>query len=463
MKAWENFLSQQEMELGVEAVKKWLKPLKVVRFDACNLYLEAKDSFQALWFEEHIRPKIQSKFFNNNNKKIKVHLNVGNSPAAAQKNKNGIPAKKNPPPEKKTSEPFSLTFDLLDPYCTFEHFILAGPNTLVYRLLCKVCGVDENKGAPTMPPELSVFNPIYIHGGSGSGKTHLLMAAAQALSQRGLKVLYVRAETFTQHVVSAIRASEMNVFRQTYRNSDVLLLDDVHYFARKGTTQEELFHTFNTLQLSGKQMVLAANCSPSELEMIEPRLISRFEWGVVLPLEVLVKDQLKLMLEKKAAALHFPLHAKVNEFLINTFSKGPKALTKALQALVLRLHLLESKEGFTARQITVPLAQQLLMDLVQEEEKNTLTGEKIIRITAEYFGIPIDTILGKDKAREAVQPRQFAMFFCRTLLNLPFMKIGGLFFKDHSTVISSVKIIQKGLDANDPDIKGHLTALMKKL
>lgn len=461
MKAWEDFLSQQEQELGADAVNKWLKPLKIVRFDACNLYLEAKDSFQALWFEEHIRPKIQSKFINNNNKKIKVHLNITNAPASPSKNKS-LPSNRNSAPEQKANEPFTLSFDLLDPFCTFHHFVVFGRNTLVYKLLCKVCGIDETTWETTTTPELSVFNPIYIHGGSGTGKTHLLMAAAHVLSKRGLKVLYVRAETFTQHVVSAIRAGEMNVFRQAYRNSDVLLIDDVHYFARKGTTQEELFHTFNTLQLAGKQIILTANCSPSELEMIEPRLISRFEWGIVLPLEVLEKEQLKILLEKKAEALNFPLHAKVTEFLITTFSKGPKSLIKALQALVLRVHLMESRDGIAARHITVPLTQQLLLDLIQEEEKKSLTSEKILQMTADYFGVPLDTIMSKDKAREAVLPRQFAMFFCRTLLNLPFMKIGGIFMKDHSTVMSSVKIVQKALDDNDPEMKGHQLSLLKK-
>ena len=136
------------------------------------------------------------------------------------------------------------------------------------------------------------------------------MATAQALINRGLKVIYARTETFTQHVVTAIRSSEMNILRQAYRNIDVLLLDDVHLFSRKSATQEELFHTFNTLHVANKQIILTSNCSPAELSSIEPRLVSRFEWGLVLPLTPISEEKLKLMLEQKAPALNFPLHPR---------------------------------------------------------------------------------------------------------------------------------------------------------
>ncbi len=463
MKAWADFLTQQEAELGVDTVQKWLRPLKVIRYDACNLYLEAKDSFQAIWFEEHIRPKLLTKFVNNNNKRIKVHLQVGRLPAQAPSPKKD--AKKNTtPPQSPTQAPFSLTFDLLDPYCTFDHFIASDANKLAHKLLCQLSGANsETQDRSQAPLELSVFNPIYLHGGAGSGKTHLLMATAQALMNRGLKVIYARSETFTQHVVTAIRSSEMNIFRQAYRNIDVLLLDDVHLFSRKSATQEELFHTFNTLHVANKQIIMASNCSPAELTSIEPRLVSRFEWGIVLPLLAIDDELLKQMLEQKAAALNFPLHQKVCEFLITTFAKNPKSINKALQALVLRTHLMESNQGITSKHITITLASQLIADLIKEEERSALTGPKIIEKVAEYFGLPVDILLGKDQTRDAVIARQLAMYFCRNLLKFPYMKIGELFSKDHSTVMSSVKVIQKGIEESDSEVRNHYLTLQKKL
>ena len=450
MKAWEQFLAQQETELGIETVHKWLKPLKVLRFDACNLYIEAKDSFQAIWFEEHIRPKAQNALVNNNKKKIKIHLTIAN----VEIKKGSRKTKKSHSPDAPQAPKFTLTFDLLDPHCTLENVVLNESNILPHKLLYKILNT---------PTEFAAFNSIYIHGGGGTGKTHFLMGAAQGLTTKGLNVLYARAETFTDHVVSAIRAGEMSQFRHTYRNSDVLIIDDVHVFSRKNATQEELFHTFNTLHMSGKLIILASNCSPAELQMIEPRLVSRFEWGIVLPLETLKKEEIQKVLEQKTLALNFPLHAKVAEFLLDTFTSGTKALIKALQALVLRSHLNSNDRTLSSTQLNVLEVKHLLEDLIQEEEQAAVTPVKIIQCVSEYFGIRTEDIQGKAQTRDCVLPRQLAMYLCRHHLKMPFLKIGELFSKDHSTVMSSVKAIQKSIDQNDRDIVVPHKAIMKKI
>ncbi len=449
MKAWEEFLALLEVELGEETVRKWLRSLKILRFDACNLYLEAKDTFQALWFEEHIRPKIQARLVNNNNKKIRVHLSAPRqiSNLDKSKSKKNLQSPAGPPP-------FCLTFDMLDPHCTLENFVLNDNNVLAHKLLCKILHNTS---------ELATFNPVYIHGRGGTGKTHLLMAIAQALTAKGLNVIYARGETFTEHVVTAIRAGEMSVFRQAYRNSDVLILDDVHIFSRKNATQEELFHTFNTLHVGGKQIILSSNCAPAELQMIEPRLVSRFEWGIVLPLEALQKNDIARVLENKMSTLNFTLSSKAKDFFLETFSSGPKSITKALQALVLRSHLNEHNPPITSTQMTIPHIKNLLSDLIHEEEQSALNSQKIIQIVAESFGIKVEDILGKAQTRDCVLPRQLAMYLCRLYLKMPFLKIGELFSKDHSTVMSSVKVIQKAIDEDDKHIVPSYTALTKKL
>jgi chromosomal replication initiator protein len=442
MQAWEHFLALQEAELGKDTVLKWLRPLKILRFDACNLYLEAKDSFQALWFEEHIRKKILQKFVNNNNKKIRVHLAIANAPQKP-KVKTKTVAQTQAAPAK-----FQLTFDELDPNCTFEQFVQTEPNQLPYRLLSEI--------------ELGVFNPIYIHGRGGSGKTHLLMATVHALRQKGLNVIYCRAETFTEHVVTAIRAGEMNVFREAYRKIDVLCIDDVQVFSRKGATQEELFHTFNTLHLAGKQIILSANCAPGELQYIEPRLISRFEWGIVLPVEVVDQENIATILQKKAEAFRFPLHPKVANFLLETFTSSTKSLMRALEALILRTHLQESSTRSIVG-VTVQSARHQLEDLIHEEERTALTPSKVVKAVAEQFGIKPEDILSKAQSRDCVVPRQVAMYLMRMELKLPYMRIGEIFGKDHSTVMSSVRVIQKGMDAEDREIADAVHAIIKNL
>lgn len=435
MKAWEHFLAQQERELGIETVQKWLRPLKVMHFDAGNLYLEAKDAFHVNWFEEHVRAKLRQ-LVNGNSKRIKVHISLSGEIEKKTKSKK----EKFPAPAK-----FSLTFDSLDPHTVFENFVVTDSNILTYRLLSKI--------------ELGTLNPIFIHGGGGTGKTHLLMAVAHTLKNHGLHVIYVRGETFTEHVVSAIRAGEMSQFRQIYRNSDVLIIDDVDIFSRKAATQEELFHTFNALHLSNKQILLSAHSPPSELQLIEPRLISRFEWGIVLPLDALKREEMAQLLEIKTRALQFPLHAKVMAFLIETFASGTKALHRALQALLLRAHL----GSQTSTQLTVPQIRHLLGDLILEEEKAALSPPKIIQTVAQYFGIRSEDILGKAQTRDCVLPRQIAMYLCRRELQLAYTKIGEIFSRDHSTVMSSVKAIQEAIDQDVREISAPYHAIQKKL
>lgn len=319
MKAWDNFLAVQETEVGAEVVAKWLRPLKVVKFDACNLYLEAKDSFHAMWFEEHVRPKLQTRLLNNNGRRIMVHLAVAGAPDKTGSQK----GKGNKAQAAAAPTPFSLAYDTLDPYCTLERFVVSEANELVFRLVSEVTGFDASQGTVEASRRvLCTFNPIYLHGPTGSGRTHLMMAMAHALRHQRMNVVYARAETFTQHVVSAIRAGEMRTFRQAYRDIDALLLDDVHVFSRKGATQEELFHTFNTLHVAGKQIILSAHCSPQELQLIEPRLVSRFEWGIVLPVEALGREGSAQALHAKADALHFPLSSAMSSTSLLTVSKA---------------------------------------------------------------------------------------------------------------------------------------------
>lgn len=428
MQAWEEFLVAQEKELGAATIKKWLRPLRVMRFDACNLYLEAKDSFQVHWFEEHIRPIILTKLVSKSNKRIKVHLNVASS------KKENIPSIKEKKEGLNSLPVFQLQFDPVDPTISTKQFLVSAENKVTTLLLSEL---EEGK----LPP--ASFNPIYLHGPSGCGKTHLLQGLTNYFKQKGIKALYVRAETFTEHVVSAIRSSNMQKFRQAYRNAEMLLIDDIEIFSKKGATQEELFHTFNTLHLEGKQIIISSKCTPGELQEIEPRLVSRFEWGIVLPIAPLKDDLLRVLLLQRAKSFEIVLDSKVVDLLLNTFKTGTKSLLKALDALVLRIHLRKSNGKPLQLPLSIEDYKELLFDLIKAEEESVLTWSKIVRIVAEFHGITVDDILGKAQSRECSVPRKIAMFLCRQELQIPFMKIGELFKRDHSTVMTSVKQIEE--------------------
>jgi chromosomal replication initiator protein len=455
MRAWEEFLASQEKDLGADTVKKWLRSLKILRFDACNLYLEAGDSFQALWFEEHVRSRLQGKFLNKNNKKIKVHLSVSSTPVPTEPSRAPAPKKEAETSSSTPLQPFSLRFDELDPHLTFESFLPSESNRLAHEILLKLVENPSEQAA--------TFNPVFLYGASGVGKTHLLMAAAHRLRQKGLTAIYARAETFTDHVIRAIRAGEMQVFRKAYRNADVLLIDDVQVFSRKGATQEELFHTFNTLHVEGRPLILSANCAPGELTFIEPRLISRFEWGIVLPLESSPRDLLKSMLAQRAQMLKFPIREEVIQFLVNAFTSNTKAVYRALEALILRNHLNLSQARPSQNALSLDEAKGYVADLLHEEKRSILTPEKIVETVALFYGIQSRDVLGKSQKREASLPRQIAMFLCRTQLALPFVKIGDIFSRDHSTVMTSIRQIQNGIADKQGELSAILNSLTKRL
>ncbi len=449
MQIWEEFLRKQEAEIGKVTVGKWLTSLKVLKFDACNLYLEAKDRFHLNWFEEHIRPKIKQCLVNNNNHPIQVHLAVANQPTREKKGR--YKQAKAPP------EPLTIfRFDKLDPSNRLEHFISSEKNLVVYKLLAQMTGLSSGT------PELATFNPLYIYGPSGVGKTHLLMSVTHALKEKGYRPLFLSSETFTDHVVNAIRCSEMHQFRNKYRSADVLIIDDVHRFARKGATQEELFHTFNALHLEGKQVVLSANCAPSALQFIEPRLVSRFEWGIVLPLEEATLEEKRAILAKKMELMNFQLHPKVVQFLLETFTSTTTALCRAFQAIILKEHLSEKRGHIPPDMLTIPIVKKRLEALIRDEEASALTPEKFMVMTAEHFGITKENILSKAQSRDCVIPRQIAMYLCRKQLKIPFIQLGDLFHRDHSTVMSGVKNIQKKLDAKDKEMSALIESISEK-
>ena len=410
MLAWEKFISSLQKEFSSLTLDRWIRPLKIIRFDAANLFLEAPDVLHIEWFEEHIRPRLINRFRNNNLRPIRVHI------AAPGLNPKTQKEKKNPP--------FTLLPDRLEIEYTLEHFLPSPQNEVAYKLLSELVR------------DRSFFNPIYLYGPKNSGKTHLLTASALRLKNQGKKVFFVRAESFTSHVVQAIRLGHMQQFRQVYREVDALLIDDIDIFARKDATQEEFFHTFNTLHTAGKQLILTASVPPLELKEIEPRLISRFEWGISIRID---KIPTEALLAKKASVWRLSYPPELIQFLSEKFPSNPLL---ALQALSLR----------TKTTPTIESAQRLLQDLLSKETEHILTPDKIIRMVATHYGIKPEDLLGKSHERGIVRPRHVAIYLCREKLKLPLQQIGKIFGRDHSTIIASLKQIQ----LQDPDFQSVL-------
>ena len=447
MKAWDDFLIFLDGKFGKSTIDKWVRPLKITKFDACNLYLEAKDSFLTAWYNEHIAPLAKRNLLDNNGQPIKVSVtSVDVLPQAEEEKQKPIFS-------------FDLKFesDPLISHARLDHYIVTATNKSSFHIFCKLLGLDPETG------KLGVFfpdkfNPLYIYGPSGVGKTHLLMSAAAFLRNQGLEVFYVHAETFTDHVVHAIRNGQMQLFRQTYRKLDVLIIDDVEVFGRKNATQEELFHTFNTLHTAGKQIILSASVNPRLLEYIEERLVSRFEWGLTLPFEKEVSTEMFLeLIEKRSSFYHIKFKKSIIDYLVKNFST-PASICKAIE------HIASNSES--SQLIELHHVEPILLRLIDQNQKNNLSADKILTSVAEVFGIKKEDILSKSQSRETSLPRQIAMFVLRKELKLPYMKIGDIFHRDHSTVMTSIKQVTKGVQAGDDDITyylNQLTTLFSKL
>ncbi|MBI2743143.1 MAG: ATP-binding protein [Chlamydiales bacterium] len=453
MRAWEEFLTKQEETLGRETIARWLRPLKVVNFDACNLYLKAEDSFQIAWFEEHLRKKVKSSFLNQSGKQIKIHLSLPEAEVDAK----ALPKKE---PTKAFRPVLDLSEDTLDPAATLDDFLVSPPNELTFKFISEMSGFSRTESKPTSPKVgTEGLNPVFIYGESGSGKTHLLMGCAHALRKQGLSVFYIRAETFTEHVVAAIRNGAMQEFRKAYRHVDVLIVDDVDVFSRRSATQEEFFHTFNTLYGANKQLILSANTLPHQLDAIEPRLVSRFEWGILLHLQKLTPLEVDEWIAKRTHALDLSLSPEAISFLNTTFHGQTKFIEQSIHALVMRTQTKKSGKC----DLDLEMTRYYLKDLIEAEKKREVTPEKIVRSTADHYGMRTDDLLGKSQAREAALPRQMAMYLCRSLLKLPYLKIGQLFSRDHSTVMASVKMVEEKLKAQEAESASAHTAILSHL
>jgi chromosomal replication initiator protein len=422
MKAWEDLLSKMESALTPQAVAQWLRPMQVVRFDAQNIYLQA-NIFQRSWFEEHVRPHVQTLFVNANTQRpIKIHF------------------ENDSPPSEKSYNSFPITSDFLDPLFSIEKFITSDSNQMACRIIQEIV----TNGCTT-------FNPIFISGPSGCGKTHLLAGLARSLQGQGRNIFFVNAETFTSHVVQAIRFGKMNEFRQVYRSVQVLIVDDVHRLARRSATQEEFFHTFNALHTAEIPIILSS-CEPShQLKDIEPRLISRFEWGIPLTLTAPDSAMLYKIILNQAHVLQLNISADLIRYLTTHFTSKITAPIEALHAIAMRCPHIHSIAGI----------EHALQDLLVREKKSALTAEKILEQTALHFGVRVEDMTGASQQREWTVPRQLAMYLCRHHLKMSLQSIGRLFHRDHSTVISSIKQITKACETNQQDIVDALKTITR--
>ncbi len=298
------------------------------------------------------------------------------------------------------------------------------------------------------------YNPFFIYGGSGLGKTHLLQAIGHYVlqNQKNAKVVYLSSEQFTNEFIDAIQHGTLVKFRKKYRQADVLMIDDIQFFAGKERSQEEFFHTFNTLHDGHKQIILSSDRPASEIEKLEQRLVSRFEWGMTGELQPPDMETRIAILKKKAEGLHISLEPWVIEFLADRIRNNVRRLEGALMRVA-------SYKSLSDREITKDVIENLLRDIFQEQARKAVTIDQIQRKVAEHYDVRLADMTSKRRPANIAFPRQIAMYLSRELTKSSLNDIGDAFGgKDHGTVIHACKLIKKRISEDEQT--RHIVSLL---
>jgi chromosomal replication initiator protein len=322
----------------------------------------------------------------------------------------------------------------MNPRNTFETFVVGSNNQFAHGAAIAVAKSPSK-----------TYNPLFVYGGSGLGKTHLLQAIGHYVinNQKSSRVVYLSSEQFTNEFIDAIQHGTLVKFRKKYRYADILMIDDIQFLAGKERSQEEFFHTFNTLHDGHKQIVLSSDRPASEIEKLEQRLVSRFEWGMTAELQPPDIETRIAILKKKAETLNITLEPWVIEFLADRIRNNVRRLEGALMRVA-------SYKSLSDREITREVIENLLRDIFQEQARRAVTIEQIQRKVAEHFDVRLADMTSKRRPANIAFPRQVAMFLSRELTNSSLSDIGDAFGgKDHGTVIHACKLVKRRIEEDE--------------
>ncbi|MCI5943479.1 MAG: chromosomal replication initiator protein DnaA [Eubacterium sp.] len=335
----------------------------------------------------------------------------------------------------------------LNPRYTFDTFVVGPTNKMAHAVSVAVA---ESPG--------SSYNPLFLYGGAGLGKTHLMHSIAHHIinNRKDLKVLYVTSEKFTIELIDSLKHDKNKEFRDKYRNIDVLLIDDIQFIIGKESTQEEFFHTFNELHEAKKQIVISSDKHPREIATLEERLRSRFEWGITADIQPPDYETKMAILNKRAELEHLKIDPKVMEYVATNINSNIRELEGALNKICVFANL-EKKP------ITLELAEQALKDTI--ETQHEITPQLIMEVVAQHFNITVSDILSKKKNKEIANPRQICMYLCRKYTDYSLQALGKVMGnRDHSTILHGHEKIQTLISAGKDDgLKTTVDILVKKL
>ena len=446
---WDEILQTVKVEYDVAdvAFNTWLKPLKVY---------EVKDNVVTI-----LVPSEQMVLINIITKKYKLPLQVTICEITGMESceikfilPEDVPKKENTS-YNNASASESLRDQRceeahLNPKYTFVSFIVGSNNKFAQAA---ALAVAESPG--------DTYNPLFIYGGAGLGKTHLMHSIAHYIIEHdeNSKVLYVTSEEFTNELIETIRNgnnSAMSKFREKYRNIDVLLVDDIQFIIGKESTQEEFFHTFNSLHGAKKQIIISSDKPPKDMEILEERFRSRFEWGLIADITLPDYETRMAILHKKEELEGYNINEEVIKYIATNIKSNIRELEGAFNK-VMASSKLEKKE------VTLELAEQALKDIISPDQQKIITPEYIISVVAEHYHVTVADLCGNKRSSKIVTPRQIAMYLCRDIIDTSLKTIGKhLGDRDHTTVMHGIEKIEKEIQTND-NLKNSIETLKKKI
>ena len=433
--AWERVTSRMRQDIGEVAWRNWIKPLRVSRLQDGTLTLEAGSSLarERVTSQYADRLRVISAAEYGSVKKVEVRVAPRSAPRMSQQK----------PAAKPAGEALGAG---LDPRYTFANFVVGKPNELAFAVARR-----------TAESATVAFNPLFLYGGVGLGKTHLMHAIAWHIREQdpSRNVVYLSAEKFMYRFVQALRFRDTMSFKEQFRSVDVLMIDDVQFISGKDSTQEEFFHTFNALVEDGRQVIISADKSPTDLEGMEERLRSRLGWGMVADIHPADYELRLGILQAKAEQARIAVPDKVLEFLAHRISSNVRELEGALTRIAAHASLV-------GREISIDSAAELLSDLLRASSRQVSVDEIQKRVAAHY-DVRVAEMFSARRARNIARPRQVAMYLAKTLTSLSYPEIGRQFGgRDHTTVMHAVRAIE-GLISTDQGIAEDVSLLRSLL
>jgi chromosomal replication initiator protein len=433
---WTRLLDSASHKLAPAVIDSWVLPCRLLAVEGDHLRIGAPNRFSRDWLTQHHLDALQQAAAEVVGGQPRISIVVDDSIAPT--------ADDSPPPTPAGRPSGGGATDGLNPRYTFDTFVVGSSNQFA-QAACQAVAELPSKA----------YNPLFIYGGVGLGKTHLLHAVGHETVRlfRGMTVVYLSSERFTNELINAIRYDRTAEFRARYRTIDLLLIDDIQFISGKERTQEEFFHTFNDLYESRKQIIVSSDCSPKDIPEIEERLRSRFEWGLIADIQPPDFETRVAILKKKAALERVRLADDVAYLIASRVKSNIRELEGSLTRMIAFCAL-------TGREMSVDLATEVLSDLWGEEEK-VITIEQIQRKVSDFFGVKLSDLKAKNRTKAVAFPRQIAMYLARQLTHASLSEVGRSFGgKDHTTVLHAVDKIQTLLQ-DDPKLRKTVDGLIQ--